>query len=70
LPATVAQRVLCTLDQTRQSFFAARAAWNEDRSQFLGPARLPGCPTARLLDCPTARTSSRGATCWSTPSRS
>jgi IS605 OrfB family transposase len=42
LPAKVAQWVLRTLDTNWQSFFAARAAWKVDPSQFLGCPRLPG----------------------------
>jgi putative transposase len=42
LPAKVAQWVLRILDQNWQSFFAARAAWQEDPSQFLGRPKLPG----------------------------
>jgi putative transposase len=42
LPAKVAQQVLIMLDRNWQSFFAARAAWEKDPSQFLGRPRLPG----------------------------
>ncbi len=42
LPAKVAQWVLRLLDQNWQDFFAARDAWMEDSSRFLGRPRLPG----------------------------
>jgi putative transposase len=42
LPAKVAQWVLRLLDTNWQSFFAARAAWQEDPSRFLGRPKLPG----------------------------
>lgn len=42
LPAKVAQWVLRLLDTNWQSFFAARAAWQEDPSRFLGRPTLPG----------------------------
>jgi len=41
LPAKVAQKVLDQLDQAWQSFFEARAAYNEDPSKFTGRPRLP-----------------------------
>jgi putative transposase len=41
LPAKVAQQVLKQLDQNWQSFFAAREAYQEDPSKFLGCPRLP-----------------------------
>ena len=37
LPAKVAQWVLCLLDKNWQSYFAARAAWQDDPAKFLGP---------------------------------
>jgi putative transposase len=42
LPAKVAQWVLRLLDTNWQSCFAARSAWQEDPSQFLGRPTLPG----------------------------
>jgi len=42
LPAKVAQWVLRLLDQNWQNYFAARAAWQEDPSKFLGHPKLPG----------------------------
>src|SRR5262249_14978621 len=42
LPAKVAQWVLLLLDQSWQSYFAARLAWQVDPSQFLECPRLPG----------------------------
>ena len=41
LPAKVAQKVLDQLDQAWQSFFEARAAYEEDPSRFTGRPRLP-----------------------------
>ena len=41
LPAKVAQKVLDQLDQAWQSFFEARAAYEEDPSTFTGRPRLP-----------------------------
>jgi putative transposase len=41
LPAKVAQKVLDQLDQAWQSFFEARAAYNEDPSKFTGRPKLP-----------------------------
>jgi hypothetical protein len=58
LPAKVAQQVLRMLDKNWQSFFAALEAWKADPSTFLG---RPGCRATS--------TSSRAATCWSTPFR-
>jgi putative transposase len=42
LPAKVAQWVLRLLDQNWQSRCAARAAWQEDPTKFLGRPKLPG----------------------------
>jgi putative transposase len=42
LPAKVAQWVLRLVDQNWQSYFAARAAWQDDPAKFLGHPRLPG----------------------------
>jgi putative transposase len=42
LPAKVAQWVLRLLDKNWASFFAARDAWQEDSSKFLGRPKLPG----------------------------
>jgi putative transposase len=41
LPAKVAQKVLDQLDQAWQSFFEARAAYEEDPSRFTGRPHLP-----------------------------
>src|SRR5215472_441012 len=41
LPAKVAQKVLDQLDQAWQSFFEARAAYEEDPSKFTGRPKLP-----------------------------
>src|SRR6266481_2144823 len=41
LPAKVAQKVLDQLDQAWQSFFEARAAYNEEPSKFTGRPKLP-----------------------------
>src|SRR5215470_7896696 len=48
LPAKVAQWVLRLLDQNWQSFFAARAAWEADPTQFLGCPKLPGYKDKQL----------------------
>ena len=42
LPRKVSNDVLRQLDKNWRSFFAARAAWAEDPSQFVGRPRLPG----------------------------
>src|SRR5262249_297394 len=42
LPAKVAQWVLRLLNKNWRNFFAARAAWEDDPSQFLGRPKLPG----------------------------
>src|SRR5262249_39758956 len=41
LPRKVSNDVLRLLDTTWRGFFAARAAWEEDPSKFLGRPRLP-----------------------------
>ncbi|MGH2493133.1 MAG: RNA-guided endonuclease InsQ/TnpB family protein [Ktedonobacteraceae bacterium] len=41
LPAKVAQQVLRQLDQCWQAFFAARKAYRQDPSKFLGKPKLP-----------------------------
>lgn len=41
LPAKAAQQVLRQLDQCWQSFFAARKAYRQDPSKFLGEPKLP-----------------------------
>ena len=41
LPAKVAQQVLRQLDQCWQAFFAARKAYQQDPSKFLGRPKLP-----------------------------
>jgi putative transposase len=41
LPAKVAQWALRLLDKNWQSCFAARLAWQEDPSKFLGRPKLP-----------------------------
>jgi IS605 OrfB family transposase len=41
LPAKVAQQVLRQLDQCWQGFFAARKAYQQDPSKFLGEPKLP-----------------------------
>src|SRR2546421_6586253 len=41
LPAKVAQQVLIQLDKAWKSFFAARKAYNQDPSKFLGRPALP-----------------------------
>ena len=42
LPRKVSNDVLRQLDKNWRSFFAARDAWREDPSQFVGRPRLPG----------------------------
>ncbi len=42
LPRKVSNDVLRQLDKNWRSFFAARVAWEEDPSQFVGRPRLPG----------------------------
>jgi putative transposase len=42
LPRKVSNDVLRQLDKNWRSFFAARAAWEEDPAKFVGRPRLPG----------------------------
>ena len=42
LPRKVSQQVLKLLDKNWQSFFAAKRAYEEDPSKFLGRPKLPG----------------------------
>ncbi len=42
LPRKVSQQVLKLLDKNWQSFFAAKRAYEEDPSKFLGCPKLPG----------------------------
>ena len=48
LPRKVSNDVLRQLDKNWRSFFAARAAWAEDPSMFLGRPRLPRYKTSKL----------------------